>query len=478
MSRPARRPRTVQPSQPKLLRRSRLGAISLGCPKNLVDTEVMLGLLREAGFRIVTDPRQADVLLVNTCCFIAPARQESAEALPEAAALRREGTAQALICAGCWPQADAPGLRARFPEIDALIGPGDVGKIVSVIEQAIAGVPTLHPVSPPSYLHDQTTPRVRATPPWTAYLKIAEGCDHRCRFCVIPRLRGRYRSRTADSLLAEARALAASGVRELNLIAQDTTAYGRDLAGPDIADLLAALAGIEEIHWLRLLYAFPSRVSARLIEVMAGHPAICQYIDLPFQHADRELLRRMGRPGDGEAYLRLIARLREAMPDIAIRSTFLVGFPGEDDRAFGQLLAFLEAARLDRAGAFCYSREAGTPAATRPDQVPAEVAEARYHQLMARQQAISLARNQAWVGREIEVLIESPGAERGEWVGRSFRDAPEIDGSVLVRSPHSLRPGEFVRATITGAEPYDLAGRLAEPPRPTPQTAQTNRCTR
>jgi len=440
--------------------RLRVGVISLGCPKNLVDTEVMLGLLRQAGFSVVTEAEQAEVLLVNTCCFIGRAREESAEALAEAASLRRAGRAQALICAGCWPEMEAAQVRARFPEVDALIGPGDVPGIVSVVEQALAGRGSDRPLSPPSaYLYDHTAPRLRATPPWSAYLKIAEGCDHHCRFCVIPRLRGRYRSRSLESVLVEARQMAASGVREINLIAQDTTAYGRDLGGPDIGDLLSRLAEIEGLRWIRLLYAFPTRVTPRLVEVMASHRAICQYIDLPFQHADRALLRRMGRLGDGESYLKLIARLRGCLPDIAIRSTFLVGYPGEDDQAFGRLMEFLQAAQLDRAGAFCFSAEPGTRAAEMPAQVPAEVAEARYHQLMASQQGISLRRNQGWVGRQIEALIESRGSSAREWVGRSFRDAPEIDGSVIISSGRPLEPGRFVTVLVTAAQPYDLVAR-------------------
>jgi ribosomal protein S12 methylthiotransferase len=430
-----------------------VGVISLGCPKNLVDSEVMLGLLQEAGFTIVTQPDQADVLLVNTCCFIAPARQESAQALAEAVAMRRAGKAQAVVCAGCWPEMEAGHLRAQFPEIDAFLGPGDIADIVSIIRGAIAGAGAERPAAPPSYLYDDAVPRLRATPPWTAYLKIAEGCDHRCRFCVIPRLRGPYRSRNFESVLREARSLAASGVREINLIAQDTTAYGRDLAGPDLAGLLAGLAAIPDLHWIRLLYTFPSRVADRLIEVMASQPAICKYIDVPFQHADRELLRRMGRPGDGDSHLKLIARLRSAMPDIAIRSTFLVGFPGETEEAFEGLLGFLDAAQLDRAGAFVYSSEAGTPAAAMLDQ---------YHRLMMRQQAISLARNQRWVARELEVLVESRGPSRGRWIGRSFRDAPEIDGSVIVNAGRlRLQPGRFIQARVVQAQPYDLVARAS-----------------
>jgi ribosomal protein S12 methylthiotransferase len=449
--------------------------ISLGCPKNLVDTEVMLGLLREAGHQVVFDLDQADVLLVSTCCFIEQAREEAARELGEAIEWRRAAEGRALICAGCWPEMEAPELRTRFPEIDAYMGPGDVPRVVSVVERALAGAGPKHPQArPSSFIYDGATPRLRATAPWTAYLKIADGCRHRCRFCVIPRLRGRYRSRPLDSIVAEARQLAAEGVREINLVAQDTTAYGSDgkakgkrkkakgegRDGADIADLLGALADIEGLYWVRLLYGFPTAVTPRLIEVMAREDRVCKYLDLPFQHADRMVLRRMGRPGDGDSYLKLIARLRAAMPDIAIRSSFIVGFPGESEEEFRQLLEFIEAAQLDRAGAFCFSPERGTPAAEMNDQVPAELARQRYHELMVLQQRVSLERNRRWVGREIEVLIEAPGEQKSEWIGRSFRDAPEIDGTVTVQRAASAKPGQFVRCRVTGAGPYDLVGEL------------------
>lgn len=441
--------------------RPAVGVISLGCPKNLVDTEVMLGLLSRAGFAIVGDAARADVLLVNTCCFIEAAREEAAEALTEAAALRRAGRARALVCAGCWPQAEPERLRARFPEVDAFMGPGEVADVVEVVGGALAGVRRPAPTAAPdAYLHAEGLPRLRTTPPWSAYVKIADGCSHGCRFCVIPRLRGRYRSRPLEAVVAEVRALAAEGVREVNLVSQDTTAYGQDRSGPDLVELLCALDEVERIRWIRLLYGFPTRVSERLIEMMAGASRVCHYLDVPFQHADAGVLRRMGRPGEGEGYLRLIARLREAMPDIALRSTFLVGFPGEGEAEFARLLEFVEAAQLDRAGAFSFSPEQGTPAAEMPDQVPAELAQERQEALMAAQQRISLERNRRWLGREIEVLIEGRD-RRGRWVGRSFRDAPEVDGTVVLEPPGARRrPGEFARARVTAAEPYDLVGTL------------------
>ena len=444
------------------IRKRAVGVISLGCPKNLVDTEVMLGRLQAAGFRIVADTAQANVLLVNTCCFIEAAREEAAEALAEAAEWRRAGESRALICAGCWPEMEAAHLRERFPEIDALMGPGDVADVVSVVEKAChrAGAPA--PAQPPAhYLHDEAQARVLSTPPWTAYLKIAEGCSHSCAFCTIPRLRGPYRSRARDEILREAGELAERRVREINLVAQDTTAYGRDRGEADITELLAELGEVEGLRWVRLLYAHPATISDRLIEVMVASDTICDYVDVPFQHSERSVLRRMGRPGDGEAFLQLIQRLREAMPDIAIRSTFLLGFPGETEQDFQRLLEFIDAAQLDRAGAFCYSPERGTRAADLPAQVPSETARVRYHKFMVRQQSISLARNERWVGRDIEVILEAEGEGPGQWVGRSFRDAPEIDGTVrVIAESAALSRGQFACVRVIAAEPYDL---IAEP---------------
>ncbi len=424
----------------------------------------MLGLLQEAGFTLVPELAQAEVLLVNTCCFIEAARQEAAEALAEAVAWRRERDDRALICAGCWPEMEAPALREQFPEIDAYMGPGEVGEVVSVVARALARSGAQQPEqSPTAYLYNEHSPRLRTTAPWTAYLKIADGCSHHCRYCVIPRVRGPYRSRPLTSIITEARRMATEGVREINLVAQDTTGYGRDTKEAELADLLVGLAKIDEFRWIRTLYAFPTEVNDRLIEVMASHERICHYLDLPFQHADRAVLRAMGRPGEGENYLQLIARLRAAMPDIALRSSFIVGYPGESEEEFQRLLDFIAIAQLDRAGAFTFSPERDTPAAKLPDRPPAEVAQERYHRFMLAQQAISLARNEQWVEQTMEVLIEAPGEQPGEWIGRSFRDAPEIDGTVRVRAGvKPFRPGEFVSVKVTAAEPYDL---LAAPAR-------------
>jgi ribosomal protein S12 methylthiotransferase len=445
----------------------KIGIISLGCPKNLVDTEVMLGYLTAAGHEITPDPNQAEAIIVNTCCFIAPAREEAAQAVREALALKNRGPCRLVVIAGCWPQREGQRLLEEFPEADALIGLNDVPRIAEIIGQAetSAAPPGAAPIvriSPPAYLYGDDTPRITATPPWTAYVKIAEGCDHRCAFCVIPQVRGRLRSRSIESIAAEAQALASRGVKELNLIAQDTTCYGRDIYGASrVCDLLRALAPISGVRWLRLMYCYPTGVSDELIELLRDEPKLCKYIDLPLQHSEPQILRAMRRPGSGEAYLRLIERLRDEVPGIAIRTSILVGFPGETEEQFEALLAFLSAARFDRCGAFVYSTERGTAAADMPGPVPPEVAQERYRRVMELQQRISLERNRECLGQAMEILIEAPASPPFAWVGRSYRDAPEIDGLVYVSNGSMLRPGDFVAARITAAREYDLEAEVA-----------------
>ena len=450
-----------------------VGMISLGCPKNLVDSERMLGLLEKAGYQITNDPNQADILMVNTCSFIEPARQESKQALEEMLEYKRSGRCRIVVAAGCLPQRYGEQVLGEFPELDALVGINDFPRIVEIIGKcldrdrqspvvALAGA---------DYLYRDNTPRLRATPPWTAYVKLAEGCDHRCRFCAVPAIRGRFRSRSLASVVREVRDLASQGVREINLIAQDTTRYGRDRYGrPRLADLLRRLVEVEEIRWFRLLYCYPSRVDDELIGLIADHPNICNYLDLPLQHSHPQILKKMGRPGSGDSHLRLIEKIRNRIPDIAIRTSLIVGFPGEGEREFRHLLRFMRQAEFDRAGVFQYSREEGTPAARDPGQVPADLREERYRRAMALQREISGKRNQAWVGRELEVLVEAQAkwplsdqkrSRRQVWMGRSYRDAPEVDGLVFVRQGKGgVGPGDFVFARITRALDYDLEGEV------------------
>jgi ribosomal protein S12 methylthiotransferase len=449
-----------------------IGVISLGCPKNLVDTEVMLGLLAAAGHRITPNQHEAEAIIVNTCCFIAPAREEAAQAVRDALQLKQQGTCRLVVVAGCWPQREGARLLEQFPDVDALIAVNDVPRIAEIVAElearrdpstAAVSKSRLR-ISAPVYLYGGETPRLLATPPWTAYLKIAEGCNHRCAFCAIPRIRGRFRSRTIESLAAEARDLAQRGVKELNLIAQDTTCYGRDLYGkPRICELLRQLAAVDGIHWLRLMYCYPTGIDAELIALLRDEPKLCKYLDLPVQHSERALLRAMRRPGSGADYLDLIGRLRDEVPGITVRTSIVVGFPGETEQDFEALLEFVAAAQFDRVGAFVYSPEQGTPAARMANQVPPDVAEERYARVMTLQQGISQERNRGWVGSEVEVLIEAPAAPPFSWAGRTQRDAPEIDGLIYVADGKSTRPGDFVRARITAAREYDVEGLISEP---------------
>lgn len=431
----------------------KVGLVSLGCAKNLVDSEVMLGLLGQAGFAITTDELDADVLIVNTCGFIGPAKEESIEAILKLARAKKEGRCHALIVAGCLGQRYGRELVAEIPEIDAIVGTGEVGNIAGIVGEVLAGRSILA-VGRPEYLYDHTAPRLLATPGYTAYLKIAEGCDNRCSYCVIPDLRGRYRSRRPESVLQEARILAGAGVREIILVAQDTTRYGQDLGGrPLLPDLLRRLGSIDGLCWIRVLYAYPSRITPELIEVLANEERVCKYLDIPVQHASPRVLREMNRPDDPERVLEVIRRLREAVPGIALRTSLIVGFPGETERDFQRLLDFLGEARFDHAGVFVYSREEDTPAGARADQVPEEIKRERYRLAMFLQRRIARERARSLVGNEVEVLVEK-ASKQERCIGRTYRDAPETDGRIHVAGPGS--PGQFIRALVTGVRGYDL----------------------
>ncbi|MHB0857541.1 MAG: 30S ribosomal protein S12 methylthiotransferase RimO [Anaerolineae bacterium] len=427
--------------------------VSLGCPKNAVDTEMMVELLRQAGHKLVENPRAADVLIVNTCGFIEPARDESYEALRELAAHKRRG--QRLIAAGCLAQRDGAALRRAVPAVDAVIGTRSWSQIVEVAE-ALGPDPK---AGRGRDLIEQTgnvvaSVRRRAMLGATAYLKIADGCDAGCAFCAIPLIKGPQVSKSMDDVLREAGELATQGVREAILIAQDTTAYGSDRGGRDALPTLIErlLAETPSLAWLRLMYAYPQHLTTRLVETLASSARICHYLDLPLQHGHPDMLRRMRRPHDVDQVYALIAALRSAMPDVALRSTFIVGFPGETDDEFEGLLRFMEEIAFDKVGVFAYSREEGTAAALFPDQVPPEVIAERHERSMLAQQSISLRRNLAQVGRELEVLVEGVG--EGLSVGRSYREAPEIDGLVLVPGEHPV--GEFLRVRIVEGQEYDL----------------------
>jgi len=546
------------PEEPK---RPTVGFVSLGCPKNLVDSEVMMGLLHRGGAQLTPRAEDADILVVNTCSFIDSAKQESVDTILEMVQhkVAHGGRAQRLIVAGCLVERYRDEIRANIPEVDAVVGTGELEAILQAagLHQPAANSPfpilssaqierhassvnqhsrpesdsaqiehetTSRPegdareaagrfsreawdgatAALPSYLYTDETPRILTTPRASAYIKIAEGCDHPCSFCIIPQLRGKFRSRPLASIVAEAKSLIAQGVREITLIGQDTTCYGEDLAPsirlspssrpepgapsmaqshrdmggvegvddashlrrPDLADLLDALAPLPGLKWLRFLYAYPNKVTTRLLETIARHDTIAKYLDVPLQHASANVLRRMKRGGSGDRFLQIIAKARETVPGLVLRTTFIVGFPGETEADFAELLDFVEKAKIDWLGAFPYSDEEGAGAFSLDEKVPKRTIEARRRKLMKLQQKISARARAQWIGREIEVLVEGESEETELlWQGRSLDHAPEIDGKVLINDfgPHeTLVPGTFYRAEITESHDYDVVAKILE----------------
>ena len=430
----------------------------LGCEKNRVDTEHMLGLLAQAGYGVSADEQDATVVVVNTCSFIQEAREESVRTLVELAEQGKE-----LIIAGCLAQHFQQELLDSLPEAKAIVGTGDYQHIVSVLERVEAGE-RVHQVSAnPTFVGDEHLPRYRTTSEAVAYLKVAEGCDYRCAFCIIPHLRGDQRSRPIESIVAEARQLAAQGVQELVLISQITTNYGLDLAGkPQLAELLRALGEVE-IPWIRVHYAYPTGLTEAVLAAYREVPNVLPYLDLPLQHSHPEVLRAMNRPWQADVTGGVLRRIREQLPDAVLRTTFIVGFPGETEEQFQHLLDFVAEQQFDHVGVFTFSPEEGTPAADLPNQVPHAVAVERKDRLMALQQPIAAARNAAWVGRIVDVLIEQENPSTGEMLGRCARFAPEVDGEVRVLPGEGglcAAPGTMVPVRITAADTYDLVGEV------------------
>jgi ribosomal protein S12 methylthiotransferase len=435
--------------------------ISLGCPKNTADSELMLGALVRAGFEVTMDPQQAQVLLVNTCAFIEPAKKESIDAILGAAEVKKNGAGKRLVVAGCLSQRYGSELREQFPEVDIFVGTGNFLDLPELLRRSER--PELRPIPYTGAAHllpSAEAPRVRTGDPFSAYLKVSEGCDHRCAFCIIPKIRGRHESRALDDLVEEARGLAASGVREINLIAQDLTAYGRDLEPrASLAALLHRLAPVDGIEWIRLLYCYPNFVTDELLAAIASLDKVVKYIDMPLQHADDAMLRAMKRERSADALRSLLGRVRAAIPEIALRTSFIVGFPGETDAAFATLVDFVREQQFDRVGVFTYSREENTAAYGLADQIPEAVKRRRRAELMEVAAEISLARNRGLVGREIEVMVEGAAPGRATRLrARTSAQAPEIDGMVLLSG--EAEPGEIVRARIERASTYDLHGRI------------------
>jgi len=472
----------------------KIGMISLGCPKNLVDSEVMLGLVQQSGHQLTRDAADADVLVVNTCAFIDKAKQESIDTILEMAELKKTGKCQRLVVTGCMAERYRDELKAQIPEIDAVLGTGEVPEIVNAIGGSASPdggsasrgngarrdppyVPLLRsngePVNPrspipdprslPTYIYDADTPRLLATPRHYAYVKIAEGCDYKCAFCIIPTLRGHYRSRPADSIVREARALAARGVRELLLISQDTSFYGVDRGERGaLARLLRELNRVEDLEWIRMLYLYPTTIGDDVLDAMAECDKVCNYVDLPLQHASDSVLKRMKRPGTRAGYERLLERIRTRIPGVTLRTTFIVGFPGETDEDFAQLQDFVKTVGFDHVGVFTYSHEEGTSAHGFEDDVPATVKRRRQARLMSLQKRIVDQAQQLLVGQQVRLLVDGPSSEH-ELVLRARLEghAPEIDPVVYLTEcdPSEFSAGQFITAEIVGSRDYDLLGR-------------------
>ncbi len=439
----------------------RVHLVSLGCPKNRVDSEVMVGQLRSGPFQLVDGPEDADVIIVNTCSFIQPATEESIETVLEMAKFKEEGSCKKLVVTGCMVQRYGQSLEGELPEVDHFLGTGEYHRIADVLKARSGEIPKSF-VDVPMYIHDELAPRVNSWSKSSAYLKISEGCDHRCAFCIIPQLRGKLRSRTIPSLVAEAQRLAEEGVVELNLISQDSTAYGRDLRdGSDLGALLRALAKVD-VRWLRLHYAYPIGLPKSFLEVMAEEPKVVRYLDMPLQHASGSMLRAMRRGVTREGQERILERVKKYVPDVALRTTFIVGFPGETDADFAELCDFVRAQRFDHVGVFTYFQEDGTPAAEMDGQVEDDVKKARQAELMAIQAEISRSRLKEKVGSVIDVLVEGVSEESELLLrGRTEWQAPDVDGQVFINdAPEDVKVGQIRPLRVTQAGDYDLVGEL------------------
>ena len=434
------------------------GFISLGCAKNLVDTEVMLGALTDHKIELTSNPSEADIIIVNTCSFIKSAKEESITTVLNMAEYK-EGKCRSLIIAGCLGERYKQELLDEIPEVDAIVGTGAWHRIVEAVEETLKGNRVVID-GPIDTIYDDKMTRITTTPDYSAYIKVAEGCNNRCSYCVIPMVRGNYRSRTVESIVAEAIRLTNNGVKEINLIAQDTTNYGSDLYGESkLTDLLKELVKIDKLQWIRILYCYPKYFTDELIDLMASEPKICKYVDLPLQHANNDVLKSMARLDTRESVIELLAKIRNRIPNVTIRTSFIVGFPGETDEQYQSLREFVKEQRFDKVGVFTYSHEEDTPAYDMPHQISDEVKQERYHDLMSLQCQISEELNQAVEGRVLEVLIEGRDTEQEQVAyGRSYREAPEIDGQVYVENDSDSKAGDLVKVKIMQGFTYDILG--------------------
>lgn len=436
--------------------------VSLGCDKNLVDTEMMLGMLGKRGYTFTDDEAEADIVVVNTCCFIGDAKEESINTLLEMAELRKSGQLKALLASGCLAQRYREEIQKEIPEVDAILGTMAIDEIVDAVDEVLAGTSKNHYKSldvVPPFSED----RVVTTGGHFAYLKIAEGCNKRCTYCIIPKVRGDYRSIPMEELLSQARRLAGEGVKELILVAQETTLYGTDLYGKkSLPRLLEELSAVDGIHWIRILYCYPEEITDELIETIARLPKVCHYLDIPIQHASDAILKKMGRRTTQEEFKKWIKALRKRIPDICLRTTLISGFPGETQEDFEELYRFVNEMEFDRLGVFPYSQEEDTVAAELPDQIPEEVKEFRRDELMELQQAICFEKAENMIGQVLEVMVEGKVADEETYVTRTYRDAPNVDGYLFLNTSARLMTGEFVRVRVTDSNEYDLIGELED----------------
>lgn len=434
--------------------------ISLGCDKNLVDSEVMLGLLDKKGYQIVDDETEADIIVINTCCFVHDAKEESIQTILEMAEYKNEGRLKALIVTGCLAQRYRQEIIDEIPEVDAVLGTTAYDKIVEAVEEALAGNGHVE-LSDVNALPLVDTDRLVTTGGHYAYMKIAEGCDKHCTYCIIPKLRGNFRSVPMELLVKEAKVLAEQGVKELILVAQETTLYGKDIYGEkSLHKLLRELCKVKGIRWIRILYCYPEEIDDNLIQVMKEEKKICHYLDLPIQHANDDILKRMGRRTSKAQLEEIIGKLKREIPDITLRTTLITGFPGETEEQHEELMAFVDEMEFDRLGVFTYSPEEDTPAAAMDGQIPEEVKEDRQAEIMELQQEIAFAQAEDMIGQEVLVMIEGKVADENAYVGRTYKDAPGVDGLIFINTDEELMTGDFAKVKVTGALEYDLIGEL------------------